>query len=60
MTVIGNMTVSQFNDTPTLETLIEQQQEDVLSMALRASLSTGMACICLGSVFGGYFAGFKF
>ena len=51
---MDNITASHYNDSPTLETLIEEQQEELLSLGLRVSLSSAMACVCIGSVFGGF------
>ena len=58
MAVVENVTVPQIETSapgPTLDDLLEEQQDLVLSMGLRVSLSVAMGCVCVGSVFGKFF-----
>ncbi|KAL5266971.1 hypothetical protein ACHWQZ_G004125 [Mnemiopsis leidyi] len=53
MAVVDNVTVPQIRDSgPTLNDLLEDQEELLLGMGLRISLSIAMGCVCVGSVFG--------
>ena len=58
MAVVENVTVPQIENStpgPTLDDLLEDQQDLILSMGLRVSLSVAMGCVCVGSVFGKFF-----